>query len=76
MMEGEPVGTVGAVGPLGDEWAFTLYDGQESEIAAFVFENETDARKAAKMMQDILARAVAVSPAEERGFVAVPVRTT
>jgi hypothetical protein len=57
----------------GDEWAFTLYDVQEREIAAFVFHDERDARQAHKMMQDIVARTVAISPAEERGFMAVPV---
>jgi hypothetical protein len=43
-MEVEPVGSVGDVGPLGDEWAFTLYDGQEREITAFAFESEMDAQ--------------------------------
>jgi len=57
-MEGEPVGSIGDVGPLGDEWAFTLYDGQERELMAFVFHDERDARQAAKMMQNVPARAV------------------
>jgi hypothetical protein len=72
-MEGIPAGSVGDIGPLGDEWAFTLYDHEEREILAFVFHTESDARAAARMMQDVLARAVALSPAEERGFVAVPI---
>jgi hypothetical protein len=45
---GELIGSIDDVGPLGDEWAFTLYDdGQEREIAAFAFETEKDARSAA-----------------------------
>jgi hypothetical protein len=73
-MEGEPAASVGDIGQLGDECAFTLFDSQEREIAAFVFRDERDARQAHKMMNDIVARAVAISPAEERGFVAVPIR--
>ena len=53
--KGEAVGSVSDVGQLGDEWGFTLYDGQEREIVAFAFESEKDARTAAKMMQDIVA---------------------
>ncbi|HEX4080081.1 MAG TPA: hypothetical protein VHX61_14545 [Rhizomicrobium sp.] len=71
--EGETAASIGDVGRLGDEFAFTLFDGQDREIAAFVFETEQDARAGAKMMQDILARTVAVSPAEGIGFVGVPV---
>jgi hypothetical protein len=58
------VEALGDVGQLGDEWAFTLYDALEREIAAFVFHDERDARQAHKMMQDVVARAMAVSPAE------------
>jgi hypothetical protein len=68
-MEGEQAASVGDVGQLGDEWAFTLFDQEEREIAAFVFHDEREARQAAKMMQDIVARAVAVAVAEELGFV-------
>ena len=62
-MEGKSVGSIGDVGPLGDEWAFTLYDGQERELMAFVFHDEREARQAAKMMQDVLAGTVALAPA-------------
>jgi hypothetical protein len=51
---GEPVGSVGGVGQLGDEWAFTLYDGQGREIVAFVFHSERDARQGAEAMHDML----------------------
>ena len=44
-MEGEHVGSIGDVGPLGDEWAFTLRDSREREVAAFVFHDERDARQ-------------------------------
>jgi hypothetical protein len=43
MMEGMEAGSVGDVGQLGGEWAFTLFDNQEREIAAFVFQDEHDA---------------------------------
>lgn len=65
MMEGMPAGSGGDVGPLGDEWAFTLFDHEEREIAAFVFHDERTARQAAKAMQDIVARAIAISPSYE-----------
>lgn len=73
MEGGMRAGSVGDVGELGDEWSFTLYDHEDREILAFVFENEADARKAHKAMQETLARAVALSPAEDRGFVSVPI---
>jgi hypothetical protein len=73
MMEGVPAGHVGDVAQLGDEWAFTLFDHEEREIAAFVFHDEREARQAHKAMQDIVARSIAISPAEERGFVLVPI---
>ena len=66
MMEGMLAGTVGDVGQLGDEWAFTLYDKDEREIVAFVFVEEGEARRAAKAMQMIVAEACALSPAEGR----------
>jgi hypothetical protein len=71
--EGELVGSVGDVGPSGDEWGFSLYDGEERELLAFMFNDEHDARAAAKAMQEVMARVVALAPADERGFIAVPV---
>jgi hypothetical protein len=65
MMEGMPAGSVGDVGQLGDEWAFTLYDHEDRELLALVFADEPDARKAAKATQDVLARAVAISAASD-----------
>ena len=68
-------GSLGDVGQLGDEWSFTLYDHQEREIVAFVFESEGDARRAAKAMQMIVAEASALSPAESGpSDFAVPIR--
>jgi hypothetical protein len=55
---------VGDVGPLGDEWAFTLYDHEERELLAFVFVEEGEARRAAKAMQEILAGVAALAPAQ------------
>ena len=46
MPEGQEAGSVGDVGPIGDEWSFTLFDHQEREIVAFVFGSEGDARRA------------------------------
>ena len=66
MPEGKEAGSVGDVGPLGDEWSFTLFDKDEREIVAFDFESEGDARRAAKAMQMIVAEACALSPAEDR----------
>jgi hypothetical protein len=63
-MEGREAGSVGDVGPLGDEWSFMLYDHQEREIVAFVFGIEGDARRAAKAMQMTVAEASALAPAE------------
>ena len=64
MPEGKEAGCVGDVGPLGDEWSFTLFDKDEREIVAFVFGIEGDARRAAKAMQMMVAEASALSPAE------------
>jgi hypothetical protein len=64
MMEGESAASIGDVGHLGDEWAFTLFDTQDREIAAFVFNDERDARQAHKAMQVVVTRAMAVSPTE------------
>jgi hypothetical protein len=64
MPEGKEAGCVGNVAPLGDEWSFTLFARQEREIAAFVFESEGDARRAAKAVQMIVAEASALAPAE------------
>lgn len=66
MMEVMPAGSVGDVGQIGDEWAFTLYDNNERELLAFVFVEEGEARRAAKAMQMIVAEACALSPAEGR----------
>jgi hypothetical protein len=59
-------GSVGDIDRLGDEWALTLFDTKDREIAAFVFQTERDARKAHRMMQDIVARSVAVSAGETK----------
>jgi hypothetical protein len=59
MEEGMRAGSVGD--PPGDEWSFTLFDNNERELLAFVFADEPGARKAAKAMQDILARCCALS---------------
>lgn len=73
MPEGKEAGSVGDVGPIGDEWSFTLFDNQEREIVAFVFGIEGDARRAAKAMQMMVAEASAIAPAAEGDFAAVPV---
>ena len=69
---------MGDVGPLGDEWAFTLYDHEERELLAFVFVEEGEARRAAKAMQEILAGVAALAPAPAPGtrssFFSVPTR--
>jgi hypothetical protein len=73
MEEGMRAGSVGDVGRLGDEWSFTLYYNAKLELLAFVFADEPGARKAAKAMQDILARTGALSVSDERALVSVPV---
>jgi hypothetical protein len=64
MPEGMRAGSVGDVGPIGDEWAFTLYDNTDRELLAFVFTEEGEARRAAKAMQDILTGVAALAPAQ------------
>ncbi len=73
MEEEMHAGSVGDIGRLGDGWSFTLYDNAERELLAFVFADEPDERKAAKAMQDILASATAVSVANEKACVRVPI---
>ena len=63
MMEVLPAGSVGDVGSIGDEWAFTLYDNNKRELLAFVFVEEGEARRAAKAMQEILTGVAALAPA-------------
>ncbi len=63
--DGEVAGRVGDVRQHGDKWGFTVYDRMSRELCAFAFHSERDARQAAKMMQDILARAASVSQCEE-----------
>ena len=74
MMEGMPAGSVGDVGHLGEEWAFTLYDKNERELLAFVFVEEGEARRAAKAMKEILAGVAALEPAQgtQSPFFSVP----
>ena len=67
-------GSVGDVGRIGDDWSVTLYDNAERELLAFVFADEPGARKAAKAMQDVIARAVALSATDDHGFVVAPIR--
>ena len=77
MSEGKEAGSVGEVGPIGDEWSFMLFDNEEREIVAFVFAIEGDARQAAKAMQMVVAEACALAPAESvPSDFAVPVRRT
>ena len=63
------------MGQLGDEFAFTLYDHEDRELLAFVFAEEGEARRAAKVMQTIVTGTSALAPAESRtsDFV-VPIR--
>jgi putative SOS response-associated peptidase YedK len=57
-----------------EEWGFTLYDARERELMFLAFTDESDARKGAKAMEDILARALAIVPAkEETGWIEPPV---
>ena len=76
MPEGEQAGHVGDVGPIGDEWAFTLYDNNDRELLAFVFVEEGEARRAAKAMQEILVGVAALAPAQgtRSSFFSVPTR--
>jgi hypothetical protein len=75
MEVGMRAGSVGDVGELGDEWSFTLFDKDEREIVAFVFESEGDARRAAKAMQMVVAEALALAPPENQpNDFAVPIR--
>lgn len=62
---------------MGDEWSFTLYDGQGHEVVAFAYHDETTARRAHKAMLFVMGDAVAVSPAFEMAIGAgfVPVQT-
>jgi hypothetical protein len=73
MEEGLPAGSVSDIGKIGEEFSFTLYDHEDRELMAFLFDNEADARGAWFEMKRILGRAVALSPADDRGFVAVPI---
>ena len=76
MPEGGAAGSVGEVGPIGDEWAFTLFDNTDRELLAFVFMEEGEARRAAKAMQEILAGVAALAPAQgtRSPFFSVPTR--
>jgi hypothetical protein len=76
MPEGGAAGSVGEVGPIGDEWAFTLFDNTGRELLAFVFTEEGEARRAAKAMQEILAGVAALAPAQgtQSSFFSVPTR--
>ena len=67
---------MGDVGPLGDDWAFTLYDHEERELLAFVFVEEGEARRAAKAMQEILTGVAALAPAPktQSPFFSVPTK--
>ena len=74
MPEGKESGHVGDVGPLGDKWAFTLYDNNDHELLAFIFVEEGEARRAAKTMQEILTGVAALAPAQgtQSSFFSVP----
>lgn len=63
MHTGESVGGLSDIGGLGDEWSFTLYNGQGREFVAFAYADKATARRAHKAMQMAIGDAVAISPA-------------
>jgi len=59
--EGEPAGCVGAIVPIGDDFGFVLFDSADRSVSVLVFHTEEDARHAAKVLQGVVERAVAVT---------------
>jgi hypothetical protein len=73
-MPTDNAGSVSGINVMGAEWGFTLYDDQERKIVSFSFRLRDDAVKARRAMSDMVAKAMAILPAEGiGGHAAVPI---
>lgn len=59
--ESEPAGCVGAIEPVGDDFGFSLFDSADRSVSVLVFHTEEEAQRAAKVLQTVVERAVAVT---------------
>ena len=55
-------GRISDVEPMGNGFGFTLKDSEDVPAVEFIYADERRARAAAKMMQAVLADAVAIAP--------------
>jgi len=56
---------VGSIEPFGDDSCFRVWTGDSAEVGTFAFHNERTARRAARLIQEIIAQAIAVFGAEQ-----------